>query len=107
MPQGDARPQPGFTPRVNRAEVRRVPRAGDRVYIVHLAAWERATVIAVHDKGRRIEVRGDEEGTVLEFALSRATARFVSGGLHGPRLRWATPEDELTGTPEDDSPGER
>jgi hypothetical protein len=70
------------------AELRRTPRVGDRVCIVHLAAWEDGIVIAVHDDGRRVEVRGEEEGVAHEFVLSRATARFVSGGSHGPRLRW-------------------
>jgi len=70
------------------AELRRVPRVGDTVRIVHLAAWEEGTVEAVHDGGRRLEVRGEEEGITHEFVLSRATARFVSGGSHGPRLRW-------------------
>ena len=43
--------------------------------------------MAVHDDGRRLEVRG-EGGEVLEFVLSRATARFVAaaGGGQGPRL---------------------
>lgn len=43
-------------------------------------------MIAVHDQGRRLLVRG-EEGTELEFLLSPATARFVSAAsAHGPRL---------------------
>ena len=43
-------------------------------------------MVAVHDEGRRLEVRG-EGGEVLEFVLSPATARFVSaGGGYGPRL---------------------
>jgi hypothetical protein len=70
------------------AELRRDPRVGDRVRIVHLAAWEDGTVLAVHNGGRRVEVRGDQDGVTLEFVLSRTTARFVSGGSHGPRLRW-------------------
>jgi hypothetical protein len=70
------------------AELRRTPRVGDRVRIVHLAAWEDGTVLAVHDGGRRVEVRGEEQGVTHEFVLSRTTARFVSGGSHGPRLRW-------------------
>jgi hypothetical protein len=81
------------------AELRRTPRVGDRVRIVHLAAWEDGTVLAVHDGGRRVEVRGEEQGVTHEFVLSRTTARFVSGGSHGPRLRWprtsrAEPEAE-------------
>ncbi len=43
-------------------------------------------MLAVHEQGRRVEVRG-EAGELLEFVLSPATARFVSpGGTHGPRL---------------------
>jgi hypothetical protein len=47
---------------------------------------EHATVLAVYEEGRRLEVRG-EGGAVVEFVLSRATARFVAaGGGRGPRL---------------------
>jgi hypothetical protein len=74
---------------VDGAQLRPLPRLGDRVRIVHLAASEDARIVAVHDDGRRLEVRGEEQGAVLEFVLSRATAHFVSGGPHGPRLRWA------------------
>jgi hypothetical protein len=70
------------------AELRRTPRVGDRVRIVHLATWEEGTVLAVHDGGRRVEVCGEEEAVTHEFVLSRATARFVSGGSFGLRLRW-------------------
>ena len=70
------------------AELRRIPLVGDRVRIVHLAAWEDGTVLAVHDGGRRVEVRGEVQVITHEFVLSRATARFVSGGSHGLRLRW-------------------
>jgi hypothetical protein len=70
------------------ADLRRTPRVGDRVSIVHLAVWEDGTVLAVHDGGRRVEVRGEADGITHEFVLSRATARFVSGGSHGLRLRW-------------------
>ena len=69
-------------------ELRRTPRVGDRVCIVHLAAREDGTVVAVHEGGRRVEVHGEEEGVTREFVLSRTTARFVAGGSHGPRLRW-------------------
>jgi hypothetical protein len=74
------------------AEARPVPRAGDTVYIVHLAARERATILAVHDDGRRLEVRAEGDGATLEFVLSRSTARFVSGGTGGPRLGWMRAE---------------
>ena len=48
--------------------------------------FESGVVLAVHDEGRRLQVRG-EEGELLEFVLNPATARFVSaGGAHGPRL---------------------
>ena len=79
---------PDCDPEVSGAELRRTPRVGDMVRIVHLAAWEDGIVLAVHDGGRRVEVRGEEEGVTHEFVLSRATARFVAGGPHGPRLRW-------------------
>jgi hypothetical protein len=47
---------------------------------------EAATVTAVLDGGRRVEVRV-RGGELLEFALSPATARFVAaGGPGGPRL---------------------
>ena len=43
-------------------------------------------MLAVHEDGRRLEVRG-ETGEVLEFVLSPATARFVhAGAAQGPRL---------------------
>jgi hypothetical protein len=43
-------------------------------------------VLAVHERGRRLEVRG-EDGERLEFVLSPASARFVSASSpHGPRL---------------------
>jgi hypothetical protein len=47
---------------------------------------EQGTVIAVHDDGTRLSVRG-EDGESYEFVLSPASARFVSAGdAHGPRL---------------------
>ena len=43
-------------------------------------------MLAVYEHGRRLEVAG-EDGTVLEFVLNPATARFVrAGGAQGPRL---------------------
>ena len=64
-----------------------MPRVGADARIVHFGGgFERGVVLAVHDDGRRLEVR-DEAGAVLEFVLSPATARFVSAvGVHGPRL---------------------
>jgi hypothetical protein len=66
---------------------RQVPRIGARARILYFGGMvEQATVVAVHDKGRRLEVRG-EGGEVLEFVLSRATARFAAAGASGgPRL---------------------
>jgi hypothetical protein len=60
----------------SREETRPIPRVGDDVFIVHLAAIEPATIVAVHDEGE----------TPLEFVLRRSTARFTS--RHGLRLRW-------------------
>jgi hypothetical protein len=49
-------------------------------------SFEAATVLAVHELGKRLEVRS-EGGEVFEFVLSPATARFVAAdGAHGPRL---------------------
>ncbi len=64
-----------------------MPRVGAHARIVHFGGgFERGVVLAVHNDGRRLEVR-DERGDVLEFVLSPATARFVSAGTaHGPRL---------------------
>jgi hypothetical protein len=66
---------------------RPLPRVGARARIVHFGGGrEDGTVLAVHEDGRRLEVRG-EAGELLEFVLNPATARFVSaGGAHGPRL---------------------
>jgi hypothetical protein len=66
---------------------------GARARIAHFGgSHEPAVVIAVLEDGRRLLIRG-EEGAVLEFVLSPATARFVSAASsHGPRL-------ELLGDP--------
>jgi hypothetical protein len=66
---------------------RPLPRVGAPARIAHFGGdFERGTVIAVHEQGRRVDVRA-EGGEVLEFVLSPATARFVSvGSAHGPRL---------------------
>jgi len=60
---------------------------GAQARVVHFGGgFERGTVLAVHEDGRRLEVRV-EDGEVLEFVLSPATARFVSASsAHGPRL---------------------
>jgi hypothetical protein len=72
---------------------RPVPRVGSQARIAHFGGgFELGTVLAVHDEGRRLEVRG-EGGELLEFVLSPSTARFVSAGSgQGPRL-------ELLGDP--------
>ena len=66
---------------------RPLPRVGASARIAHFGGgFERGTVLAVREQGRRLEVRA-EGGEVLEFVLSPATARFVSAGsAHGPRL---------------------
>jgi hypothetical protein len=60
---------------------------GARARVAHFGGtFEPGTVIAVHELGKRLEVRC-ESGERLEFVLSPATARFVSAGdSHGPRL---------------------
>jgi hypothetical protein len=70
-----------------------MPRVGARARIAHFGgSFERGTVIAVLEEGRRLQVRG-EGGQVLQFVLSPATARFAAAGnSHGPRL-------ELLGEP--------
>jgi hypothetical protein len=72
---------------------RPVPRVGTRARIAHFGGgFEFGTVLAVHEQGRRLEVRA-QGGEVLEFELNPATARFVhAGSPHGPRL-------ELLGDP--------
>jgi hypothetical protein len=64
-----------------------MPRIGARARIAYFGGgFESGTVLAVHEEGRRLEVRS-QGGEVLEFVLSPATARFVfAGGAHGPRL---------------------
>jgi hypothetical protein len=66
---------------------RPVPCVGAHARIAHFGGtFERGTVIAVSEEGRRLRVRG-ESGDTLEFVLSPATARFVAAGIaHGPRL---------------------
>jgi hypothetical protein len=66
---------------------RPLPRVGAVARIAHFGGgYERGTVIAVAEEGRRLHVRV-ESGETLEFVLSPATARFVAAGVaHGPRL---------------------
>jgi hypothetical protein len=60
---------------------------GAKARVAHFGgSFERGTVLAVYDEGRRLRV-SCEGGEVLEFVLSPATARFVSAdSAHGPRL---------------------
>jgi hypothetical protein len=73
---------------------RQLPRVGAAARIVHFGGgFELGTVLAVHEQGRRLEVRG-EGGELLEFVLSPATARFVSAhSAHGPRLELLGEQD--------------
>jgi hypothetical protein len=66
---------------------RPLPEVGARARLAHFGGgFEHGTVVAVHERGRRLEVRSDA-GERLEFALSPATGRFVcTGQPHGPRL---------------------
>ena len=66
---------------------RLLPRVGVHARIAHFGgSFEHGTVVAVHEEGRRLEVR-DEAGEVLEFVLSPATARFLAAGsATGSRL---------------------
>ena len=66
---------------------RPLPRVGARARIAHFGGgFESGIVLAVHEDGRCLEVRG-EAGEVLVFVLNPATARFVSAeSASGPRL---------------------
>lgn len=66
---------------------RPLPRVGSPARIAHFGGGsEGGTVLAVHEDGRRLEVRA-HDGDVLEFVLNPATARFVSAAsASGPRL---------------------
>jgi len=68
-----------------------LPRVGARARIAHFGGtFEAGTVLAVHDQGKRLEVRS-EAGDRLEFILNPATARFLAAGTgHGPRLELLT-----------------
>ncbi len=65
-----------------------MPRAGARARIAHFGgSFEAATVISVHDDGRRLQVLGEGDGEAREFVLNAATATFREGGsAHGARL---------------------
>jgi len=64
-----------------------MPRVGAPARIAHFGGgFEAGVVLAVHDEGRRLEVRG-ESGEVFEFVLNPGSARFVwAGSAQGPRL---------------------
>ena len=64
-----------------------MPRPGALARIAHFGGGhELATVLAVRDGGRVLEVR-DERGATREFVLNPATARFLAAGSgHGERL---------------------
>jgi len=64
-----------------------MPRVGSAARIAHFGGgFEAASVVAVHDDGRRLQVRADG-GEVLEFVLNPASARFIAAGAPGgPRL---------------------
>jgi hypothetical protein len=66
---------------------RPLPRVGSRARIMHFGGGsEIGVVVALHDEGRRLEVR-DQAGQVLVFVLNPATARFLlAGSSHGTRL---------------------
>jgi hypothetical protein len=66
---------------------RPLPRVGAPARIKHFGGdAEHGAVVAVHDNGRRVTVRGEGD-EIYEFVLSPANARFVSvEDAHGPRL---------------------
>ena len=66
---------------------RPLPRVGLRARVRHFGgAVESATIVAVHEDGRELDVRG-ERGETRRFVLSPATARFTAAGEPGgPRL---------------------
>ena len=67
-----------------------------RARIAHFGGgFERGTVVAVRDDGRRVQVRG-EGGELLEFVLSPATARFVSAGERAAARAWSCSATRLT-----------
>ena len=67
---------------------RQVPRVGAAARIAHFGGgYVQVVITAVSDEGRHVQVRG-EDGELVEFQLSPATARFAAleGGAGGPRL---------------------
>jgi len=72
---------------------RPLPRLGGYARIHHFGGTsERVRIVAVHEAGRRIEVRPDG-GEPLSFELNAATARFLPvGDAQGVRLELLEPE---------------
>jgi hypothetical protein len=71
-----------------------MPRIGSRGRIHHFGgSVQECTVIAIHEQGRRLSVRGTG-AEVYDFVLNPATARFLAAGsAHGERLElFAEPE---------------
>jgi hypothetical protein len=64
-----------------------MPYVHGRARIHHFGgASEPASIVAVHDGGRRLEVRS-QGGELLSFELNPATARFLPvGNAQGTRL---------------------
>ena len=71
---------------------RPVPRVGAVARVSHFGGTsEPATVTAIDEERRRVVVRS-ESGDTIEFALNRATARWVADGAHrGARLDLPAP----------------
>ena len=65
---------------------RQVPTVGAKVAVAYLGERVAGTIEEVGDNGRDLVVV-TEAGEPVEFALSRATGHFMSGGRqHGARL---------------------
>lgn len=69
--------------------LRAMPRPGGPVLVDYLGLTVPGVVHEVGDEGRQLQVL-TEDGTMLTFALNRATATFTAGGGQtGPRLRFS------------------
>ena len=64
-----------------------MPRIGSLGRIHHFGgSVQECTVVAIHDEGRRLSVRGTGE-EIYDFVLNPATARFLAAGsAQGERL---------------------